>query len=79
MDIQLEKYKLMEWLITLDDISVLKRLKRIKDNPIDESEWSEEVSAIEKALIGIGLKDYKEGNTYSHKQVMEELNEKYGL
>ncbi|MCF6297376.1 MAG: hypothetical protein L3J08_05240 [Flavobacteriaceae bacterium] len=79
MDIQLEKYKLMEWLIALDDISILKRLKRIKDNPIDESEWSEEVSEIEKALIGIGLKDYKEGHIFSHKQVMKELNEKYGL
>ncbi len=79
MDIQLEKYKLMEWLINLDDISILKRLKKIKDNPIDKSEWSEEVSEIERALISIGLKDYKEGNTFSHEQVMEKLNEKYGL
>ncbi len=79
MDINLEKYKLMEWLINLNDISILNRIKKIKENPIDNSEWSEDISNIEKELIKVGLKDYKEGNTFTHQQVMEELNEKYGL
>ena len=79
MDIKLEKYKLMEWLINLNDVSILNRIKKIKENPIDKSDWSEDISEIEKALINVGLKDYKKGNTLTHEKVMEELNEKYGL
>lgn len=79
MDIQLEKHKLIEWLTNLDDISILNRIIKIKENPIDKSEWSEEVSEIEKELIKVGLKNYEEGDTFSHEQVLRELNEKYGL
>ena len=79
MDIQLEKYKLMEWLISINDISILNRLKKIKENPIDNSDWSDDISEIEKTLIKVGLKDYENGDTFTHDQVMEELNEKYGI
>jgi predicted transcriptional regulator len=79
MNIELEKYKLIEWLIAIDDIDILNRLKKIKENPQKKLDWSEEISEIEKALIKVGLKNYEEGNTFTHKQVLEELNEKYGL
>lgn len=79
MDIQLEKHKLIEWLTNLDDISILNRIIKIKENPIDKSEWSEEVSEIEKELIKVGLKNYEEGDTFSNEQILRELNEKYGL
>ncbi|MCF6350275.1 MAG: hypothetical protein L3J23_04510 [Flavobacteriaceae bacterium] len=41
MDIQLEKYKLMEWLVNLKDVFILNPIKKIKENPIDKSEWSD--------------------------------------
>ena len=60
MDIQLEKYKLIEWLTNIDDISIINRVKSIKENPIINSEWSDEISEIEKELIKVGLKQYNE-------------------
>ena len=75
MDIQLEKYKLMEWLITINDMTILNRLKKIKDNP----EWSEEISEIEINLIKKGLKDIENGNYSSHEDVMKRLYNKFGI
>lgn len=79
MDIKIEKYKLMEWLINLKDKSVISKLKTIKSNFSKSSDWADNISDIEKALITAGLKNIEEGNTSSHKQVMKEINEAYGI
>ena len=72
MDIQIEKYKLIEWLTNINDVTIINRLKKIKENPIVNSEWSEEISEIEKELIKVGLKQYEDGNTFTHEQVLNE-------
>ncbi len=77
MDIQLEKYKLLEWLIGLKDEDVISKIKDLKNN--NEDEWSKDVSETEKLFIKSGLKDIEAGNTFSHDQVMEEISKVYGL
>jgi|UniRef100_UPI00404A7F56 hypothetical protein len=77
MDIQLEKYKLIEWLMSLKDESIISKIKELKKNNSDE--WSSDVSDTEKGFIEAGLKDIESGNTFTHQQVMEELNKTYGL
>tara|TARA_R110002096_G_scaffold408329_1_gene607417 strand:- start:786 stop:1025 length:240 start_codon:yes stop_codon:yes gene_type:complete len=79
MDIQLEKYKLMEWLMGLKDESVISKLKSIKSSLSNSSDWAEDISETEKLLINAGLKDVEEGNTFTHEQVMKEINEAYGI
>lgn len=79
MDIQLEKYKLMEWLINLKDESVISKLKNIKDGLSTSSDWADNVSETEKLLIEAGLKDIEEGKTFTHEQVMKEISGAYGL
>lgn len=79
MDIQLEKYKLMEWLISLEDESVISKLKTIKSDTSKPSDWAHNISETEKLLIKAGLKDIDQGNTYTHEQVMKEINEAYGI
>jgi len=79
MDIQLEKYKLIEWLMDIKDISILNRLKKIKDSSIGKSDWSEEVSQIEIKLIKKGLKDIENGNFSSHEDVMNQLKNKFSI
>lgn len=79
MDIQLEKYKLMEWLMGLKDESVISKLKSIKSSLSTSSDWAEDISETEKLLINTGLKDVEEGNTFTHEQVMKEINEAYGI
>jgi len=79
MDIQLEKYKLIEWLMNLKDESVIAKLKTIKSSASKSSDWADDISETEKLLIDAGLKDIEQGNTFTHEQVMKEINEAYGL
>lgn len=79
MDIQLEKYKLMEWLMNLKDESIISKLKTIKSNLSASSDWTDDISDTEKLLINAGLKDIEQGNTFTHEQVMKEINEAYGI
>lgn len=79
MDIQLEKYKLMEWLMNLKDESVISKLKTIKSRLSTSSDWADDISDTEKLLVNAGLKDVEEGRTFTHEQVMKEINEVYGI
>ncbi|WP_142785241.1 hypothetical protein [Changchengzhania lutea] len=79
MDIQLEKYKLVEWLMSLKDESIISKIKHMKNNLSTASDWSSDISETEKLLIEAGLKDIEEGNTFTHEQVMKEINEAYGI
>lgn len=79
MDIQLEKYKLMEWLVSLKDEAIITKLNAIKTNISNSNEWAEDISNTEKALIKAGLKDIENQNTSSHKDVMKEINDAYGI
>ena len=77
MDIQLEKYKLLEWLIGLKDEDVISKIKDLKNN--NEDEWSKAVAETEKLFIKAGMKDIDEGNTFSYEKLMEEISNVYGL
>lgn len=79
MDIQLEKYKLMEWLIHLKDESVISKLKTIKSNTSTSSDWADAISDTEQLMIKAGLKDIEKGNTFTHEQVMKEINDIYDM
>ena len=79
MDIQLEKYKLMEWLVSIKDESIISKIKNIKNSLSASSDWADDISETEKLLIEAGLKDIKDGNTFTHEQVMKEINEAYGI
>lgn len=78
MDLLTEKYKLMEWLMALEDESIVKRIQEIRDNANDVGE-SYQISDTEKLFLKAGLKDIEEGNTYSHEDVMREVRDKYGI
>ncbi|WP_029037275.1 hypothetical protein [Salinimicrobium xinjiangense] len=78
MDLAAEKFKLMEWLISIEDESIVKRLQEIKDET-SVSGKSYKISDTEKLFLEAGLKDLKEGSVYSHKDVMREVKEKYGI
>ncbi len=80
MDIQIEKYKLMEWLINLKDESMISMLKSIKNNHRTSSdEWETSISETEKGLITEGLKNIEEADTYTHEEVMKELKDTYDI
>ncbi len=78
MDVQLEKYKIIEWITSLKDVSVIKRLKSLQEESQDE-DWWDTLSAAEKEGIQKGLQDIEDGNTISHEEVMNQLKKRVGL
>ncbi len=79
MDIQLEKYKLMEWLISQNSEEIIVKLKNFKNSLAENDDWDYEISETEKLFIEAGLKDIETGNTFSNEEVIREINKKYGL
>lgn len=78
MDLPAEKYQLIKWIMSLKDESIVKRVKKIKSETLN-SEESYQLSDTERLFIEAGLKDIEEGNTHSHKDVMREVKQKYGI
>ena len=74
MDIQAEKSKLIEWLSSLTDQSILEKLKLFKENISDKTDWWETLSQSEKDSIDRGILDAENGRTTPHSEVMK----KYG-
>ena len=79
MDIQLEKYKLVEWLIQQNSEEVIEKLKNFKESFSKDTDWNYDISETEKLFVEAGLKYIKEGNVFTNEEVILEINEKYGL
>jgi len=73
MNIQSEKLKLIAWLFRLKDQSIIEKLKWLRENQNEASDWWDEISEAEKASIDRGLDDIKHGRVSPH----EEVRKKY--
>ena len=71
MNIQAEKLELIQWLISVNDVSIIEKIKsfRLKSS----KDWWDEISEAEKQAIEQGLKDAEEGKLIPH----NELKKKY--
>lgn len=76
MNIQAEKLGLIEWITRLNDSSIIEKLKRIKEEDVDSSDWWDEISIDEKESIQRGLKDIDNGRIHSH-DTAKMIYEKY--
>jgi len=63
------KIELIEWLQNLKDIDTLNFLKVLKDSSIKNQDWFHELSEEEKMGIERGLRDIKNGKTFSYDEV----------
>lgn len=78
MDVQLEKYKLVEWLVNLNDERIISKIKSLKES-FTSSEWNSTISEEEKKSILLGLKDIDEDNVSSHEDVMRRIEQRFGI
>ncbi len=59
----------------LNDKATLEYLKAVKESASQTSDWWNSLTVEQKSKINAGLKDIKEGNLISHREVKT----KYGL
>jgi hypothetical protein len=76
MNIQAEKLGLIEWLSTLNDISIIEKLKSIKEDYSKSKDWWDTLNKEEIESIERGLKDLEGGRVHSHETVRK-VYEKY--
>jgi len=76
MDIQTEKLDLIEWISKLNDSSVIKKLRSIKENYSKSKDWYDDLDEEERASIDRGLKDIDEGRLNGH-DAAQKIYEKY--
>ncbi len=67
MNIQAEKLELIRWLTSVNDVSIIEKIKsfRLKSS----KDWWNEISEAEKQAIEQGLKDAEEGKLIPHDEV----------
>lgn len=68
MNAQVEKLSLIEWIIRLNDQSILERILRIKEQSGQE-DWYNTLSKSEMESIDRGINDLKAGKVRPHSQV----------
>lgn len=76
MNIQTEKLGLIEWISKLNDISIIEKLKSIKEDYSKSKDWWDTLNKEELESIERGLKDLEEGKIYSH-ETARKVYEKY--
>nr|MBS0037236.1 hypothetical protein [Saprospiraceae bacterium] len=69
MNIKAEKLRLIEWLLNVEDQSVIEKLKWLKENKTDVDDWWDEISDAERTSIDRGLEDLKNGRVTPHEKV----------
>ena len=75
MDIQAEKYQLIQQIVNLQDSLTINKIKALL-NTKNSNDWYDELNTSQKESIQKGLKDIEEGNTFTHDEVMSSVRNK---
>lgn len=78
MDIQTLKLDLVEKIIQTEKPSVLIKIKELLQTEKTEDWWDNLPQEIQESIFE-GLNDVKEGNLFTHEQVLQEAKQKYGF
>jgi hypothetical protein len=65
-NIQERKLELIRWLSVVDDVSLIERVAKVRDESIND--WWNEISEVEKESIAIGIKDADSGSLKPHSE-----------
>lgn len=76
MDIQAKKLWLIEWLLKVQDASILNKVENVMK---EEHDFWDDLPLEAKESIERGLDDYKNGRVHTTEEVMTDIKKKYNL
>jgi hypothetical protein len=76
MNIQTEKLGLIEWISKLNDISIIEKIRSIKEEYSKSKDWWDTLNKEEIESIDRGLKDLEDGKIHSQ-ETARKVYEKY--
>ncbi len=65
-NIQERKLELIQWLSVIDDVSLIEKVAKVRDDSV--SDWWNEISEAEKESISTGIKDADSGLLRPHSE-----------
>ncbi|MFA6924154.1 MAG: hypothetical protein WC223_07845 [Bacteroidales bacterium] len=68
-NIQSEKLNIIEWILGLQDRTILEKIKYLINNPKTTTDWWDTISEVERHSIENGLNDIENGRITSHSKV----------
>jgi predicted RNase H-like nuclease len=74
IDISSKKLKLIQWLSTIENVSIIEKIMDLKKK--ENSDWWSSISESEQQSIELGLKDSEDGKLNSHSKARD-LYEKW--
>jgi len=75
MDIQAEKYHIIQQIVNLQDSRIISKMKELLSSQTT-TDWYDDLTTSQKKSIQKGLQDIKEGNTFTHEEVMSSVRNK---
>ncbi|MFA4851097.1 MAG: hypothetical protein WC868_01870 [Bacteroidales bacterium] len=69
MNIQTEKLNIIEWLVRLQDQTMIEKIKFLISNPTLSTDWWDTISEAKKISIDRGLTDIENGKVTPHSKV----------
>ncbi len=69
INIQKEKLNIIEWLVKLQDQTMIEKIKFLIKNPKISTDWWNTISETEKMSIDQGLADIENGKVTAHSKV----------
>lgn len=80
MNVQSEKYKLIEWITSLEDNSILELLKSIQQKTsAAHHEFSDQEKQYISEMLERSENEIREGKIHTHENVMAEIRERYDI
>lgn len=76
MNIQSEKYHLIQQIVQLQDATLIKKIRNFLNRETVNDDWYYKLSSSEKKSISKGLQDLKNGNIISNKEVLSSVKSK---
>lgn len=65
-NIQERKLELIQWLSVIDDVSLIEKVAKVRDENV--SDWWNEMSEAEKESVAIGINDADSGQLRPHSE-----------
>ena len=71
MDIQDEKKNLIEWILKVEDPSILYKIKQLKEDSLNQNKITSPPNQAERDSIRRGLEDFDNNNTHPHQKARD--------
>ena len=73
MDIQAEKLELMQAILNIEDIGLIKKVKKLLSKPAESHDWFDDLTEQQQQAVDEAIAELDRGEGIPHEEVMRRL------